>query len=405
MINWKYLRFLDVFEDVSAGNIKTKSGDYLSEGSIPIIDQGQDLIGGYSNNNNVIFNANLPVIIFGDHTRIIKYVDFPFGMGADGVKVLKNKPNTDLRYLYHVLRNMDIPSAGYSRHFKFLKEKIIPLPPLEEQQRIAVILDKADALCGLRRAALAKLDELLQATFIEMFGDPVINPMRWKIGLIRDLAASVNYGTSKRASDQGAFPILRMSNITYKGDWNFLDLKYIDLTEEEQKKYLVYKNQILFNRTNSRELVGKTAVYREDDPMAFAGYLVRMIVNDKANPEYIAAFMNTSFIKQYLQNKCKSIIGMANINAQEFQDIPIPIPPIDLQEQFAKIIHNAIFYKDKLQNSFEKFNKLFLSLQYQAFHGDLSQERSHSFVEDGEPYEQLQLFEHLDGNRESSKNR
>ena len=99
-----------------------------------------------------------------------------------------------------------------------------------------------------------------------------------------------------------------------------------DLDKKDLPKHLVHKGQILFNRTNSKELVGKTAVFRRIEPMAFAGYLVRGIVNDAADPEYIGAFMNTPQMKKFLQSKCKSIVGMANINAKEFQAIPIPKP-------------------------------------------------------------------------------
>jgi type I restriction enzyme, S subunit len=200
----------------------------------------------------------------------------------------------------------------------------VPLPPLPEQKRIAEILDKADALRAKRRESIAKLDELLQATFLDMFGDPVTNPKGWDVVVVGDLLMAANYGTSKKAdSEDGEYPILRMNNITYSGAWNFGDLKYIDLDEKDLPKHLVHRGQILFNRTNSKELVGKTAVYRKEEPMAFAGYLVRGVVSASADPEYIGAFMNTPQTKQYLRNKCKSIVGMANINAKEFQAIPI----------------------------------------------------------------------------------
>lgn len=248
----------------------------------------------------------------------------------------------------------------------------IPLPPLAEQKRIAAILDAADTLRAKRRESLAQLDTLLQSTFLDMFGNPVTNPKGWPMGTIKDLLMSASYGTCKKAdSEFGAYKILRMNNITYTGALDFGSLKYIDLDKKEASKCLVYKGQLLFNRTNSKELVGKTAVYRRDEPMAFAGYLVRGIVNEKSDPEYIGAFMNTSQIKKFLQNKCKSIVGMANINAQEFQAIPIPKPPLALQRRFATIVESVEQQKDRLRAHLAELDTLFASLQSRAFNGEL----------------------------------
>ena len=159
-----------------------------------------------------------------------------------------------------------------------------------------------------------------------------------------------------------------MNNITYSGEWNFKDLKYIDLEEKDLPKHLVHKGQILFNRTNSKELVGKTAVYRKTEPMAFAGYLVRAITNDRTDPEYVGAFMNFPTTKQFLRNKCKNIVGMANINAKEFQKIPTLLPPLDLQQRFAKIVTSVEEQKAKISMSNWT---IFASLQQRAFRGDL----------------------------------
>lgn len=255
---------------------------------------------------------------------------------------------------------------------KKLLEIEIPLPSLPEQKRIAAILDAADALRNQRRQSITELDLLLQSTFLEMFGDPVENPKGWDVGCIGDLLESASYGTSKKANDgDGEYPILRMNNITYSGGWNFSSLKYIDFDEKEKKKYLVNKGDILFNRTNSKELVGKTAVYRRSEPMAFAGYLVKGIPSSNANSEYIGGFMNLPQTKLLLQNMCKSIIGMANINAKEFQAIAIPKPPIELQEKFAEIVEGIEGQKARLQAHLTELDTLFASLQQRAFNGEL----------------------------------
>ncbi|MBQ1412751.1 MAG: restriction endonuclease subunit S, partial [Clostridia bacterium] len=173
--------FSEVFEDVTKLGHKIPKENYLNEGKYPIIDQGQTYIAGYSNNSEGLY-SDVPAIIFGDHTRIIKYVEMPCFLGADGVKLLhvKDKDN-DVKYLYYALCNARIPDTGYNRHFKWLKEITIPLPPLPEQRRIAAVLDKVSELIALRKRQLDLLDEMVKARFVEMFGDPVRNEKSYPV--------------------------------------------------------------------------------------------------------------------------------------------------------------------------------------------------------------------------------
>jgi type I restriction enzyme S subunit len=204
-----------------------------------------------------------------------------------------------------------------------------------------------------------------------MFGDPVANPYDHPKGHIGDMLESANYGTSKKSGAEGQWPVLRMNNITYTGGWNFNDLKYSDFTEVEQQKYLVKNGEILFNRTNSKELVGKTAVYRRSEPMAFAGYLVRARVKTEHNPEYISGYMNSLHGKLTLQNMCKNIVGMANINAKEFQSIKILIPPKAEQDNYARVVHKSLQEKTHHEAALAETETLFSSLQQRAFNGNL----------------------------------
>lgn len=215
----------------------------------------------------------------------------------------------------------------------------VALPPKKEQKRITSILDKADSLRRKRREAIRLANEFLRAVFIDMFGDPEANPKSFAKGTIRDLVSSANYGTSEKASEQmGRYPILRMNNITYGGGWDFSSMKYVDLDEASAHKYMAQKGDLLFNRTNSKELVGKTAVYMRDEPMAIAGYLVRVRMNKRGNAHYVSGYLNSAHGKRTLEARAKSIVGMANINAQEMQDIPLLLPPIELQDKYARIV-------------------------------------------------------------------
>ncbi|MCW0330168.1 restriction endonuclease subunit S [Pantoea ananatis] len=282
-------------------------------------------------------------------------------------KITPNPETLDKNFLYHFLqKELDKIHATTNvvtvKHLsvKKIQDIKIRLPSLKEQKRIAAILDKVDGIRQKREQAIKLADELLRAKFLDMFGTPANNIHRFPKGTIRDLVDSVNYGTSAKASiDSGKYPILRMGNITYQGGWDFTDLKYLDLSVKEKDKFLVKEGDLLFNRTNSKELVGKTAVYEEDRPMAFAGYLIRVRPNSIGNNYYIAGYLNSTHGKITLMNMCKSIVGMANINAQELQNIEILIPPKHLQDEY------EIIYK-KIKKGLTISNRSVMQLQQLA---------------------------------------
>ena len=152
---------------------------YLESGAHIIVDQGQKEIAGYTNEDVGLY-TDVPVIIFGDHTRAIKYVDKPFFLGADGVKLLKCKDsNANYKYLYYALRNARIPDTGYNRHFKWLKEISIQYPDSQRQAMIVAILDNLSVIIKERKNELEKLDELIKARFVEMFFDKGYPVLGW----------------------------------------------------------------------------------------------------------------------------------------------------------------------------------------------------------------------------------
>jgi type I restriction enzyme, S subunit len=247
----------------------------------------------------------------------------------------------------------------------------VPLPSFDEQQKIVAILDRAEALRAKRRTTIEKLNMLAQSMFLETFGDPATNPKQWPIRPVKDLLESASYGTSEKSVDFGKFPVLRMNNLTRTGEMDLTDLKYMDLDPNQRERYLVRTGDILFNRTNSAELVGKTAVFRHKKQMAYAGYLIRLRVNNENDPEYLSAFLNTAYSKRVLRGMCKSIIGMANINATEIQSVRIPQPPSSLQYEFAHRIADLEKLKAIQRESLSIMDELFASLQYRAFRGEL----------------------------------
>ena len=196
---WPDAPFIEALADASGGNKKTPQNAYLATGTLPIVDQGKLPIAGYTDDETCAVRGELPVIVFGDHTRTLKYVNFRFAMGADGVKVLRPREGWSPKYLFHFLKYADLPAAGYSRHFKFLKELHIPKPPIAEQRRIADILDHADALLFKRHESIALLDDLAESIFLDIFGNPLRNERGWPIHKLHELADTTSGGTPDRS--------------------------------------------------------------------------------------------------------------------------------------------------------------------------------------------------------------
>ena len=219
---------------------------------------------------------------------------------------------------------------------KQLSKILIPLPDMSEQQRISAVLRSVDRVIAMRKKELDELNNLVKSRFIELFGVYPSNPKGWETATIRDIVADVRYGSSRPAVDGGKYPYLRMNNITYGGELDLTDTKRIDIPDNELDKCTVRRGDVLFNRTNSKELVGKTCVYNRDEMMVLAGFVIRVRVTERILPEFLSAFLNTDFSKRMLLGMCKAAIGQANINAQEMQDIGIYLPPTELQRQFVQ---------------------------------------------------------------------
>lgn len=347
---------------------RVRKTDYLEKGSTPIVDQSESFIAGYIDDKAVF--SDPPYILFGDHTRIIKFIDFPFSPGADGVKVLKAGDKIDSCFLAYYLRYNPVQDLGYSRHFKLLKELEIPLPPLGEQKRIAEILGGVSKAIHAVEQQLQLVESACVNSFERKFNLEMQNGAR-DASSIADFIESTQYGTSKKAKEDGNIPILRMGNVTYSGKIDMTDLKYIDLDERELEKFSLKNGDLLFNRTNSVELVGKTAVFESipDQIISYAGYLVRARVNADSNPYYVSGYLNSPSGKAQLRLRAKAIVGMANINAREFLSLEIPAATKEEQEEFAHLFEKCEKIRHLLHRKLSLLQELQKSLATRAFAG------------------------------------
>lgn len=294
------------------------------------------------------------------------------GRGLAALTPIRNKCSK--QFLFYALQSKvdSLIAQGTGSTFKAISKKVleatcIPAYSTIEQVQISEIIGRVDNTIAARRNQLVLLDQLVKSRFIELFGVYPSNPKGWETATIRDIVADVRYGSSRPAVDGGKYPYLRMNNITYGGELDLTDTKRIDIPDNELDKCTVRRGDVLFNRTNSKELVGKTCVYNRDEMMVLAGFVIRVRVTERVLPEFLSAFLNMDFSKQVLLGMCKAAIGQANINAQEMQNIGIYLPPTELQRQFVQFKEQTDKSKLAVQKGLQELEILKKSLMQQYF--------------------------------------
>ena len=251
----------------------------------------------------------------------------------------------------------------------------IPLPPLAEQKRIAGILDAADALRAKRRESLAQLDTLLQSTFLEMFGDPVTNPMGWEMGRLSDVVERLDGGKNVAQSEtETDFRVLKVSAVTY-GEYRPEESKYLPADFEVPESYLVNKGDLLISRANTVELIGATAyVWETPENIALPDKIWKFIwkKNAEIEPLFIYRLSQYDAFRRILSSRASGTSGsMKNIAKPKLLSSRILLPPIDLQQSFASIVESVEQQKASQRAHLAELDTLFASLQSRAFRGDL----------------------------------
>ena len=254
----------------------------------------------------------------------------------------------------------------------------IPLPPIDEQRRIVArikeCLERVEEVESLRRASSRDMAVLRSAVFADYVDALRANHLNKSV--LGDVVTDCKYGTSQKATSNGSgCPVLRMGNIQ-DGRLDVNDLKYVDLTDRERKKYLLQDGDILVNRTNSLELVGKSAVFPHGlaGDWVYASYLIRIRVDrSKALPEYVNAVINSRIGRNYVFRTARRAIGMVNINAREIQQIPLPLPPIREQAALISRMKDTEVLVDEMLEGFksEEVHHLRDSILRKAFAGEL----------------------------------
>lgn len=308
----------------------------------------------------------------------------PAALNQHIFKVLPNAELVNKEFLHFlVLSTLDEMSEHTHglgmKHItkKKFEELEVSIPPLDEQRRIVArikeCMERVKEIEALRTKTAEENVFLASAIFADFIES--IDPDKRSDALLGDVISECKYGTSKKANTAGdGIPVLRMGNIQ-SGKLDTKDLKHIQLPDPEKEKYLLSEGDIVINRTNSLELVGKSAVFKDlPGEWVYASYLIRLRIDEsKALPEYINAVINSRIGRGYVYRTARRAIGMVNINAKEIQRMPLPLPPLEVQKAIVEKINEAAPLINELGAGFSEdgIRHLRESILRKAFAGEL----------------------------------
>ncbi len=308
------------------------------------------------------------------------------GFGSSEYIVFRSKGSIDPEYLFYFLSQDSFINSGarvmtgavgHRRVPKeFIENYLIPIPPLPEQKRIIAILD--EAFEGIDRAISNTEKNLSNAR--ELF-DSYLNSIfsqkgeGWEEKKLEDVCEKVEYGSSAKSLAEGEIPVLRMGNIQNGAiDWS--NLVYTN-DQEEINKYLLKYNDVLFNRTNSDEHVGKTAIYKGEMPAIFAGYLIRIHRKEELiDADFLNFYLNSPTAREYGKSIMSRSVNQANINGTKLKGYPISIPSLSIQKQIVKNLSFLRTETQRLENIYRQkiaaLKELKQSILQKAFTGELT---------------------------------
>jgi type I restriction enzyme, S subunit len=294
-------------------------------------------------------------------------------------------PEIERSYLFHFLRQPSMVDHASSRAVGVNLPRVsptvlqgfqIPLPPLPEQRRIAEVLDRAEALRAKRREALAQLDELAQAIFRDMFGDPVSNPKGWDesatLGDKAEIVSGITKGRKLNGQHTRKVPYLAVANVQDKA-LNLSVIKTIDATAEEVQRYRLKKNDLLLTEGGDPDKLGRGTLWNNELPECIhQNHVFRVrLTSDALDPLYLNWLVGSQRGKRYFLRSAKQTTGIASINMTQLRGFPLLLPPVTFQRDFACRASAVERLKAAQCASLAELDALFASLQHRAFRGEL----------------------------------
>ncbi len=340
-----------IMKKLTGVSVSVKSSEYEEKGLIPVVGQEKDkLISGYVNSGEAIDIGE--VILFGDHTCAVKYINFPFIRGADGTQLIKvDEGEIKTKYLYYFIKNALIENSDkYERHFKYVKELWVPIPKQEEQVEIIRVFENIEQLISLKREEINACKKEIQNRFFEMFrGKTELVP-------IANYIASFISGKSLAGVDECKNKVLKTSAVSYDyfktDEWKYLPGDY-----EPAEKDRVEKGDLLISRMNTAELVGAAAyVWEEMEDTYIPDRLWKAVLNDKVNPIFLWQLLIQDEVKQEMRRIATGTsASMKNISQKNFLQIKVKNVHYDEQKEYASFVSKII---RKQKDLFAELKKL-----------------------------------------------
>jgi len=386
--HWRVNKFEDLLDYIQPTPYIVESTEYSEDYKTPVLTAGKSFVLGKTNEVNGIFNS-LPVIIFDDFTTANKFVNFSFKVKSSAMKILKAKSETvNIKFVYYYMQTIRVTIDTHKRHWISVFSKLpIPSPTFVEQQAIVSKIEEllSDLENGKQQLQTAQQQlkvyrqSLLKWAFegkltrlnhdssdlhdehdLNMAAESQIEyiknqesynlPKGWKWVKLGDVCHNVEYGSATKSKKVGKVPVLRMGNIQ-NGRFEWEDLVFTD-DDVEIEKYLLRKNDVLFNRTNSAKLVGKTAIYKGERPAIFAGYLIRINrIESMVDATYLTYYLNTHFAKRYGNSVRSFGVNQSNINGTKLKTYPIPLCPLEEQQLIVDKLENKLTICDKIEET------------------------------------------------------
>ncbi len=344
----------DILEKSGVIPAKIKRDEYQKSGKYPVVDQGENLIAGYIDNEQKIYRGDLPVVVFGDHTRILKYINFPFAFGADGIKILRPQKILLPKFFYYTLVLNPVANQGYKRHYSLLSQTKILIPSLAIQKQIVERLDKIAEAQKLNDALIQKSDELFQSLLHKE-----LNPVGrdWEVKKIKDVATVGNGGTPSTKNQK--YWNGKILWLTPKELSGFENMEIFDTERKISDQGLNHSSAALFPTGTvlftSRAPIGYIAI--AGVPMATNQGFKNFVCDSKQlNNKFLYFFLRLK--KKYLQSLGRGAT-FTEISKTIVERVEIPLPPLGIQKQIVAKLSAVQDYKKQLLEQKSKLKELF----------------------------------------------
>ena len=340
-LGWTESRFADLTCRDRTGRIsRVPKSSYKEIGKLPVVDQGQESIAGYVDDYGLQFRGRLPVIVFGDHTRKFKYVDFPFVAGADGTRLITpSSDRVDVRFFYYALCNIPLKNLGYSRHFKLLKEQVVRLPEsLPEQRKIAAILSSVDDAIEKTQAVIDQAQIVKLSLLQELFtrGLPTgTDPSKWTEERLGNLfTLQLGKMLNKKAREtMPRFPYLGNKDVQW-GRFDFSSLREMHFDEKDREKYRLLPGDLLVCEGGE---VGRTAIWDKQVDCYYQKAIHRLRVLDysKVEPRFILHYMRFAAANRRFTDLTTQS-SIAHLTREKLSLLKVYLPPLPEQRAISE---------------------------------------------------------------------